>query len=104
MALPGVPLAPRKPGQCVLVADAELFTLGTGRLWLHNLYLRHKASQRDDFTSLAFTGEDKTGQLWMTTCTLQGTGLYDSVDTGCNGLYVFAPAYAEGMPSHSPAS
>lgn len=94
MTLPGFPLVPLKPGQCVLVADTELFTLGTGRLWLHNLYLRQKPSQRDSLTSLAYTAHDMTGQLWMTACTLQGTGLYDSSEAGCDGLYVSRPAYA----------
>ena len=91
----GVPLVPRKPGQCVLLADNDLLTLGPGRLWVHNLYIRHKATQRDLSVSLMYTRSDMGGQLWMTGCTLQGTGSYDST-FGADGLWMHSQAYVEG--------
>lgn len=91
----GAPLVPRKPGQCVILADTDLLTPGAGRLWVHNLYIRHKASQRGDHVMLMFIAKNMYGQLWMTSCTLQGTGQYVGT-AGAYGLYTHGQAYVEG--------
>ena len=93
----GVPLLPVTPGQCLLVADTTIFTLGVGRLWLHNLYLRHTATQVSDPVVWLVRApyENSEAQLWMTSCTLQGHGQYES-GFGAFGLYLSSKAYVEG--------
>lgn len=102
-AIEGVPLVPRKPGQCVLLADADLQTMGTGNLWMHNLYIRHKQHARDRYVSFMHTADGMVGQLWMTSCTLQGSGQYDSHDPdksgAADGMFVYGSTYVEGMHS-----
>ena len=95
----GVPLVPLTPGQCLLVTDKSLFYLGAGRLWMHNLYLRHTATNVS-YPVVTMVGPsvlNVEAQLWMTSCTLQGYGQYDS-GFGASGLTLRSKAYMEGSP------
>ena len=96
LQLGGPPLVGRLPGQCVLVADMDLWEVRHGRLWIHNLYLRRAVSARDDFVALVYTSQ-YTAWLWVTQVTIQGAGQYAG-DTGARALYVQSPTYVEGAP------
>eukprot|EP00892_Ulva_mutabilis_P005563 jgi/Ulvmu1/3379/UM158_0002.1 len=88
------PLLPLLPGQCVITTDMDIWHVRFGRLWMHNLYLRHTFSVRDNGVALI----ESTGpfvQLWMTQMTLQGAGMY-AVGTGALGLNAAGPTYLEG--------
>ena len=93
----GVPLVPLTPGQCLLLTDKSLFYLGAGRLWMHNLYVRHTATQVGyPVVWLVSTANSHVeSHLWMTSCTLQGHGGYESGLSAC-GLNVRSKAYVEG--------
>eukprot|EP00892_Ulva_mutabilis_P011349 jgi/Ulvmu1/8587/UM045_0030.1 len=94
LQLEGPPLLPLLPGQCVIVADMDLWHVRFGRLWMHNLYLRHTASVRDDAVALV-TSTEPSGQLWLTQMTMQGAGAYaDGI--GALGLTAGGPTYVEG--------
>jgi len=73
LQLEGPPLLPLLPGQCVIVADMDVAYVGYGRLWMHNLYLRHVATARADEVSLVASTE-QTGWLWLTRTTLHVAG------------------------------
>ena len=93
----GVPLVSLTPGQCLLVTDKSLFYLGAGRLWMHNLYLRHTATQVG-YSTVNLVGQANTkveAQLWMTSCTLQGHGQYEG-GFGASGLHLSSKVYVEG--------
>lgn len=36
----GVPLRSFNPDQCLIVTDADVFPVRSGRLWMHNVYIR----------------------------------------------------------------
>ena len=96
-AVSGVPLVPLSPGECLLVTDKSLFYLGAGRLWMHNLYLRHTATSVS-YPVVTLVGPSSLtveAQLWMTSCTLQGHGQYES-GSGASGLHVRSKACVEG--------
>jgi hypothetical protein len=66
------PLQPLQPGQCVIVTDMDLLQVHNGPLWLDNLYVRLRRSDRDDAPVLVET--DYQGQAYLTNVTLQGDG------------------------------
>lgn len=86
-----------KPGQCVIVTDATLFII-VQNMWLDNLFLRYKHTDRSDTKALIFA-TSKTCNLWMTNITIQGDGSEDPV---WGGLSVSGgQVYAEGVASDS---
>ena len=101
LQLEGPPALPLLPGQCVLVADMDVAHVGFGRLWVHNLYLRHAATARADEVSLVVTTQ-ASGWLWLTLTTFQGAGKY-AVGTGATGLYARSATYVSGAASAFPA-
>lgn len=90
------PLQKLRPGQCVLVTDMDLWHVRYGQLWMHNLYLRHTASARDDAVALT-TSTEESGRLWMTHMTMQGAGQY-AAGIGALGLTAGGPTYVAGAP------
>eukprot|EP00892_Ulva_mutabilis_P000483 jgi/Ulvmu1/10435/UM062_0032.1 len=78
-------LAPLKPAQCLIVTDIDLMTVQHRSVWLDNVYLRLRRSQRSA-TPLMVT-VDPPGELYMTNVTMQG----DSVGP-CQALVVRSPA------------
>ena len=99
LQLEGPPLLPLLPGQCVLLVDMDFAHVGYGRLWMHNLYLRHVASARADGVYLVATTQ-ASGWLWLTLTTLQGAGQY-AYGAGATGLGAGSPTYVAGaaLPS-----
>eukprot|EP00892_Ulva_mutabilis_P004134 jgi/Ulvmu1/2092/UM124_0007.1 len=94
LQLEGPSLLPLLAGQCVLIADMYLLRVRFGWLWMHNLYLRHAVSARDDNMALIeLTSEG--GRLWLTKVTLQGAGMYRA-GTGARGLVASGPTYVDG--------
>ena len=90
------PLQKLRPGQCVLVTDMDLWHVRYGQLWMHNIYLRHTATARDDAVALT-TSTEESGRLWMTHMTMQGAGQYaDGI--GALGLTAGGPTYVAGTP------
>jgi hypothetical protein len=66
----GTDIEMRSPGQCVLITDVRLLR-AQQFLWLDNLYIRHRATERTDDSSLL----DCLGSscnMWITTVTIQG--------------------------------
>ena len=101
LQMEGPPLLPLLPGQCVLVADMGFAYVSYGRLWMHNLYLRHAASARADEVSLVVTTQ-WSGWLWLTLTTLQGAGKYAD-GGGATGLYARSSTYVSGAVLPFPA-
>ena len=101
----GVPLVPLTQAQCLLVTGATIFRLGAGRLWMHNLYLRHTLTQVSDpvvwLVRWSYRLTQVEAHLWMTSCTLQGHGQYETGFGAC-GLFISSKAYVEGrhLPTH----
>eukprot|EP00892_Ulva_mutabilis_P011353 jgi/Ulvmu1/8590/UM045_0033.1 len=94
LQLKGPPLLPLLPGQCVIVADMDLWQVRFGRLWMHNLYLRHVLTTRADIGLLLWS-TDEGGHMWLTQMTVQGAGTY-SDGSGVQGLSAGGPTYVEG--------
>ena len=80
------PLAPRKPGQCVLLTkDRALQFVGSGesRVWVDNLYVRlvwPQANPAVEFVNIMGTD---TYSVWFTNTTFQGDS---SVDFGSRAV------------------
>lgn len=70
------PLLPLQPGQCVLLADANLIT-AWHHLWLDGLYVRHTPSARAPSTANILGGHSSHGAsaLYLSHSTLQGAVL-----------------------------
>lgn len=92
--VPGEPLEQIAKGECLLIADASILTVSTGRLWLHGLYLRHNPTQRASSVTLLTTAAG-SAELWMTDCILQGFRQYTDASGGA-GLVANAPVYLQG--------
>eukprot|EP00892_Ulva_mutabilis_P011358 jgi/Ulvmu1/8595/UM045_0038.1 len=88
------PLLPLLPGQCVIMADMNLWQVRHGRLWMHNLYLRHVTSVRSDVSKLLWSTMEG-GNMWLTQITVQGVGNYAD-GTGVRGLTSDGRTYIEG--------
>jgi hypothetical protein len=109
LRLSGRDLAPRSPGQCVLVTDQLLMRLDHQNLWLDSLYIRYRVSDHihtccgTDMLHVSGTG---TAHLWLTSVTLQGElnqvdKLSPSDSPGAIDVYG-AQLYAEGGDRLSP--
>ena len=83
-------LAPIKPSQCLIVTDIDLLTVRHRSVWLDNLYLRLRRSERSP-TPLLVT-VDPPGELYMTNVTMQG----DSVGP-CQALVARSPTLLQSV-------
>lgn len=97
------PLAPLRPGQCVLLAQEDMLPLYTPDIWLDNLYLRvyipegltrfdHYYVTLISVPALTGTPRDGTATRYMTRMTFQGDNKGHTV-----GVYADASVYIEGM-------
>lgn len=93
-----MPLIPLLPGQCLLVSNTSVLSVGVGRLWMHNLYLRHSAGSGSDpvwQVRHSSNNVDDGAYLYLTSCTLQGHGQYED-GSGASGLFLAGISYVEG--------
>eukprot|EP00892_Ulva_mutabilis_P011476 jgi/Ulvmu1/8700/UM047_0040.1 len=74
------PLAPLREGQCLLLADSNIFSAWHW-LWLDSVYLRHKPSARAPGAATLIGGHRSSGggpaALYLTHSTLQGAVRWD---------------------------
>jgi hypothetical protein len=82
-----------KPRQCLLLVDQPLSHLSKGGLWLDNLYLREGGSL--DFALMSHFR--LPSELYLTSCTFQGTSAVSSGGSGVAGLLA-KNTFAEGAP------
>eukprot|EP00892_Ulva_mutabilis_P005951 jgi/Ulvmu1/3728/UM173_0001.1 len=85
-------MRPLKPGQCLLLSDANVLYARNGRLWLSNVYIRMRTTERTRTAalhpSLISVTDAPSGRLYMTNVTLQGSSNFPST-----GLYITSAAY-----------
>lgn len=102
-AASALPLRSLKPGQCLLLTDSSTLYARQGRLWLHNIYIRLRTTDRTraaDFDpALVSVTDAPMGQLYMTNVTLQGSATSPST-----GMYITSAAYAGGAVLSFPPS
>lgn len=89
-------MRPLKPGQCLLLTDANVMYARNGRLWLNNVYIRLRMTERARSTgsapALVSVTDAPSGRLYMTNVTLQGSSTFPST-----GLYITSAAYIAGV-------
>lgn len=73
----GAPLLQLPSTMCLILADADVFPVSRGNLWLDNLYVRATtdasvAGPRDPAVEMMLVREQ--GQVWMSNVIMQGTG------------------------------
>ena len=91
------PLRPLKPGQCLLLANNNLFEVNGTKLWIDNLHIRLTVARDDQFSHLVEV-RGASGELWMTNMSIQGNG--DGVrDCWACGLYAWeaGKTYVSGV-------
>ena len=104
-----VPILPRKPGVCMLLAPHNVLYHRSTELWLENLYIRVSRNETTVVEPLSLlTVSDPTfnSRLWLTDSMLQGdggasvTGLTVTSRAVARGALV--PACCKPLPSRSP--
>lgn len=86
-----VPVMPRTPGMCMLLAPTDVLYHRSGNLWLENLYIRvarNASSVNTALTMLSVSDPAFDTNLWVTNSILQGDG-----GLKVNGLTVSSKAY-----------
>lgn len=90
-----VPVMPRTPGMCMLLAPTDVLYHRSGNLWLENLYIRvarNASSVNTALTMLSVSDPAFDTHLWVTNSILQGDG-----GLKVNGLTVSSKAYVGGV-------
>jgi hypothetical protein len=94
----GIPLAPLRPRQCLLLTASPLLSVDTApaRFWLDNLYIRYRAEftfRNPTFflraSQLSLGGLDHT-DAYVTRCTIQdGVNAGNGFNIGTSGFALF---------------